>query len=105
MADGSRRARGPTPIVPYLLGAAAARPADTLAQRAAQLLAGWDRRYTIDNERAVLFEAVLRSATAMLWDELPSDIRPGPGALLRPARRPDEPMVGRAEHARPGAAR
>jgi penicillin G amidase len=68
--------------VPYLLRAAAARPADSLAQRAANLLGAWDRRYTLDNEGAVLFEAVVRSLTARVWDELPSEAIPGSAALL-----------------------
>jgi penicillin amidase len=59
-----------------------ARPADTLAQHAAVLLGAWDRRYSLDNEAAVLFEAVLRALSARLWDELPSDISPGSAALL-----------------------
>jgi penicillin amidase len=69
-------------LVPYFLRAAAARPADTLAQRAAALLGAWNRRYTLDNEAAVLLEAVLRALSASLWDELPSDISPGTAALL-----------------------
>jgi penicillin amidase len=69
-------------FVPYLLRAAAARPADTLAQRAAAQLAGWDRRYTLDNEGAVLFEAVMRALSARLWDELPADVTPGSGIVL-----------------------
>jgi penicillin amidase len=68
--------------VPYLLRAAAARPADSLVQRAAKLLGAWDRRYTLDNEGAVLFEAVARSLTARLWDELPPEAIPGSAALL-----------------------
>jgi penicillin amidase len=77
--DASPRADA---LVPYLLRAAAARPADTLAQHAAVLLGAWDRRYSLDNEAAVLFEAVLRALSARLWDELPSDISPGSAALL-----------------------
>lgn len=69
-------------FVPYLLRAAAVRPSDTLVQHAARLLAAWDRRYTLDNEGAVLFEAVMRSVTANLWDELPSDTPVGSGVLL-----------------------
>jgi penicillin amidase len=69
-------------LMPYLLRAAAARPADTLAQRAASLLGAWDRRYTLDNEAGVLFEAVLRALSVRLWDELPSDIEPSAAALL-----------------------
>jgi len=68
--------------VPYLLRAAAVRPADSLVQRAAKLLGAWDRRYTLGNEGAVLFEAVNRSLTARLWDELPPEALPGSAALL-----------------------
>ena len=69
-------------FVPYLLRAAAADTTDTLVQRAAALLAAWDRRYTLDNEGAVLFEAVLRVLSARLWDELPADVSPGSAAVL-----------------------
>ena len=69
-------------LMPSLLRAAAAHPADTLAQRAAALLAAWDRRYTLDNEAAVLFEAVVTALSARLWGELPSDLSPGSPALL-----------------------
>lgn len=37
---------------------------------AANLLAEWDRRYTKENERAVLFEAAMRQLTPRVWDEL-----------------------------------
>jgi penicillin G amidase len=67
--------------VPYLLRAAAP-PTDSLVQHAAKLLGAWDRRYTLDNEGAVLFEAVARSLTARLWDELPPEVTPGSAALL-----------------------
>jgi penicillin amidase len=68
--------------MPYLLEAAVGRPADTLVQRAAKLLAAWDRRYTLDNEGALLFEATIRALNARVWDELPADVTPGPGPLL-----------------------
>lgn len=42
---------------------------DTLAV-AAQLLRQWDRRYTRDNERAVLFEAAMHQLMMRTWDEL-----------------------------------
>jgi penicillin amidase len=69
-------------LVPYLLRAAAARPADTLARRAAALLGAWNRRYTLDNGTAVLFEAVVRALGVRLWDELPTNLSPGTAALL-----------------------
>jgi penicillin amidase len=68
--------------VPYLLRAATTRPADSLVQHASRLLAAWDRRYTTENEAAVLFEEVMRSVTAQLWDELPPDAQPGAGPFL-----------------------
>jgi penicillin amidase len=68
--------------VPYFLHAAASRPADTVLAHAARLLAAWDRRYTLDNEGAVLFEAAVRGTTARLWDELPKDLSPGAGAFI-----------------------
>jgi penicillin amidase len=40
------------------------------AIRAAELLAEWDRRYTRENERAVLFEQALRALAPAVWDEL-----------------------------------
>ena len=38
--------------------------------RAAALLGEWDRRYTKDNKRAVLFEAAMQMLSVRLWDEL-----------------------------------
>lgn len=40
------------------------------ASEAAGLLRQWDRRYTRENERAVLFEAAMDELEALLWDEL-----------------------------------
>jgi len=53
------------------------------AGTAAELLAGWDRRYTVDNERAVLFEEAMRALRDLLWDELASDS--GNGSVVSPA--------------------
>jgi penicillin amidase len=62
-------------FVPAFLDAANRRlsetPDEDLAE-AARLLAEWDRRYTKDNERAVLFESALRLLTNRTWDELSS---------------------------------
>jgi len=69
-------------LVPYFLNAAETRPTDTVLVHARSLLAAWDRRYTLENEGAILFEDALRSLGDRLWDELPSDVRPGTGALL-----------------------
>jgi penicillin amidase len=68
--------------VPYFLRAAASRSGDTTLAHAARLLGAWDRRYTLENEGAALFEAALRAATARLWDELPGDVTPGAGAFI-----------------------
>lgn len=40
------------------------------ASEAAGLLREWDRRYTRENERAVLFETAMDELEALLWDEL-----------------------------------
>jgi penicillin G amidase len=53
------------------------------AVRAAELLAEWDRRYTMDNERAVLFGEAMTALRGALWDELG---RPdGDGLVLYPS--------------------
>ncbi len=49
------------------------------AIEAARLLAEWDRQYTPDNERAVLFELVLDALEDATWDEL---LVPGGGDTL-----------------------
>jgi penicillin amidase len=62
---------------------------DTALARAAALLAGWDGRYTTDNERAVLLETALGRLDELVWDELraPEDgdapIVPAAGVLVR----------------------
>ncbi|MEO7361450.1 MAG: penicillin acylase family protein, partial [Gemmatimonadaceae bacterium] len=63
-------------FVPMFLGAAG--PASTAVKsekllRAAQLLQAWDRRYTKDNSRAVLFEAAMSDLSLRLWDEFRRD--------------------------------
>ena len=60
-------------FVPAWLSAAAAATADAKVQRAASLLKEWDRRYTPDNTRAVLFEECIRQLSLRLWDELRTD--------------------------------
>jgi penicillin amidase len=67
--------------LPYLLRAAEG-AADTAVQRAGHLLAAWDRRYTLENEGAVLFENAVQAISARLWDELPPDVRPGGAAFV-----------------------
>ncbi|MEO8140795.1 MAG: penicillin acylase family protein, partial [Gemmatimonadota bacterium] len=68
-------------LVPAFLAAARRFPMRDSLQRAATLLAEWDRRYTRDNVRAVLYEEATRQLTPLLWDELEFG-RPG---LPRPA--------------------
>lgn len=64
-------------FVPYFLGAAqrvlARANMDDQAARlaeAAGLLGEWDRRYTRDDRRAVLFEGAMQELVARTWDEL-----------------------------------
>lgn len=61
---GSARADA---FVPLFLQAASH---DSSLRRAAALLAEWDRRYSRDNHRAVLFEAAMAELTPLAWDEL-----------------------------------
>lgn len=67
-------------FVPAFLQAAARHAEHPDVRRAAELLAEWDRRYTRENTRAVLFEAAMRELADLLWDELrpdePSSPRP-----------------------------
>jgi penicillin amidase len=51
--------------------------------RAAVLLAQWDRRYTKDNTRAVLFELTMSELQRRAWDELEGVRRPDEVALWR----------------------
>ncbi|HSB55212.1 MAG TPA: penicillin acylase family protein, partial [Gemmatimonadales bacterium] len=60
-------------LVPAFLTAAARYPGRDSLQQAAALLAQWDRRYTRENTRAVLYDAAVRALQELLWDEL----RPG----------------------------
>jgi penicillin amidase len=61
-------------FVPFFLEAARGQTeTDSLAfaaKEAAELLADWDRRYTKENERAVLFEVAMSELNARVWDEL-----------------------------------
>jgi penicillin amidase len=64
-------------FVPYFLDAA--RRADSAGRasaeldQAARLLGEWDRRYTRDNERAVLFEAAMTQLAHRAWSRLSPD--------------------------------
>jgi penicillin amidase len=64
-------------FVPYFLNAAHAVAAQAVPGidtaklgQAAKLLKEWDRRYTRENTRAVLFEAAFRELQDRTWDEL-----------------------------------
>jgi penicillin amidase len=60
-------------FVPVFLRAAERvleRGGDDRLEEAARLLAQWDRRYTRENQRAVLFEAAMRELVDRTWDEL-----------------------------------
>lgn len=74
---GSARAEA---FAPALLAAAAAirasRRGDATLDTAARLLAEWDRRYTKDNQRAVLFESIMTALQELTWDELARPARP-----------------------------
>lgn len=100
-------------LVPHLLraGRAAAerdRSREGLA-RAVALLAEWDRRYTLENRRAVLFEAALQQVGRLTWDELIAEgdsvprVQPGGdilAALLEDPRNPwwDDRRTPEVEH-------
>jgi penicillin amidase len=64
-------------FVPALLNAASQFPERDTLRQAALLLAEWDRRYTVDNTRAVLFEEAMSQLQLLLWDEIHR-----PGATL-----------------------
>ena len=84
--SGSARAEH---YVPYLLRAAAARPSDTVLTHAARWLAAWDRRYSLDNQAATLFEAAMLEVAPHIWDELPEGLDPAVGAFLSLLDDPD----------------
>ena len=68
---GSARADA---FVPLFLAAAAHQDSvgksNAELREAARLLSEWDRRYTTDNHRAVIFEAAMRDLALRVWDEL-----------------------------------
>jgi penicillin amidase len=71
-------------FVPAFFRAARRFPGRDTLQTAVRLLEQWDRRYTRDNTRAVLYEEAMRQLQRLLWDELAA--RPGDsaGALATP---------------------
>ena len=56
-------------------------PRDSALTHAAKILAGWDQRFTTDNEVAVLYVAALDELTRRTWDEL---VIPGATSNDRP---------------------
>ena len=60
-------------FIPAFVNAARSGPPKPSLVRAGQLLADWDRRYTPDNQRAVLFERAMRELSQRLWDEVRGD--------------------------------
>ncbi len=74
---GSARAEA---FAPAMVAAAAAIRAsgrgDPTLDTAARLLAEWDRRYTKENEHAVLFESIMSALQELAWDELARPARP-----------------------------
>lgn len=87
-------------FVPALLEAAERRTdggeGDDELREAARLLGQWDRRYTLGNERALLFEQVMTTLAAETWDELnspglaPGERLPVPEAAILAALLRDE---------------
>ncbi len=81
---GSARADA---FVPQFLAAAAredsAGRSDATLREAARLLSQWDRRYTKDNRRAVLFEMAMEQLAQRTWDELsPGEARTAGGEVV-----------------------
>jgi penicillin amidase len=71
-------------FVPAFFRAARRYPDRDSLQQAAQLLAQWDRRYTRENTRAVLYEAAIRRLQSLLWDELSEPSVDGPPPPVTP---------------------
>ncbi len=84
-------------FVPFFLKAAAAAVVDgdkAELREAARLLAEWDRRYTKDNTRAVLFEAAMDELEDRTWDEL-VPTRSEERAAQRRTATPEEAVLAR----------
>jgi penicillin amidase len=92
-------------FVPFFLSAANAVAARgggsvdvTKLREAANLLEQWDRKYTKENRRAVLFEAAYRELVDRTWDELASeavrlDARGGGSSTRARAITPSSPIL------------
>jgi penicillin amidase len=93
-------------FVPTLLSAATSGGSDadaSKALRAASLLKEWDRRYTRENRRAVLFEEIMRQISFRLWDELRTDSinNPIPNDMLTATLLRDTASAWWDDHATP----
>lgn len=71
-------------FVPAFFRAARRFPDRDSLQTAARLLAQWDRRYTRENTRAVLYEEAMRQLQRLLWDELAARSGDASGRLETP---------------------
>ncbi|MGH7562535.1 MAG: penicillin acylase family protein [Gemmatimonadales bacterium] len=85
---GSARADRFVPL--FLTAAERASGVDDSLRLAARLLAEWDRRYTRENRRAVLFEMAMGELQDRLWDEL---LPPGAGDSARPVAMPPQAVM------------
>jgi penicillin amidase len=90
---GSERADLFHPLfIEALEGARAGPTWDAGLDEALGLLREWERRYTPDDRRAVLFERLMAELRLSLWDEIPEDLsRPDDMALWRLLRQPASP--------------
>jgi penicillin G amidase len=65
-------------FVPVFLEVSRRAAENATTRRAGALLGEWDRTYTRDNTRAVLFEEIMRQLSLRLWDELRTDSTDNP---------------------------
>lgn len=73
---------------------------DDTVRRAAALLAQWDRRYTRENTRAVLYESATGQLQKLLWDEL-DGVEPVPGLAVTAALLSDSSSIWWDDHRTP----
>lgn len=71
-------------FLPAFFRAARRFPGRDSLQTAVRLLEQWDRRYTRDNTRAVLYEEAMRQLQRLLWDELAAPPGDSSGVLDTP---------------------
>ncbi|HEY3285903.1 MAG TPA: penicillin acylase family protein [Gemmatimonadaceae bacterium] len=94
------------PMFDAVAKAAGAGVADTFAVRGASLLREWDGRFTPDNERAVLYDAMMQELSQRTWDELrgAANVRrdPTPSAAILAQLMRDERSIWWDVRATPG---